>query len=148
MILLAGGSKKTQPRDILTAKRRWKDFKNRRQKAHNNHSMPLSRDFTETVRERARRQPKFRRALLKNAVEVLLSGEVETGKALLRRYVNATVGFKRLARELGKHEKSLMQMLSPAGNPQARNLFGMIEVLQRLEGVEFGIVVNDRGRAA
>ena len=110
--------------------------------------MPLSRDFTETVRERARRQPKFRRALLKNAVEVLLSGEVETGKALLRRYVNATVGFKRLARELGKHEKSLMQMLSPAGNPQARNLFGIIEVLQRLEGVEFGIVVNDRGRAA
>ena len=32
LILLAGGSKKTQPRDILAAKRRWKDFKNRRQK--------------------------------------------------------------------------------------------------------------------
>ena len=110
--------------------------------------MPLSRDFPETVRERAHRQPKFRRALLKNAVEVLLSGEVETGKALLRRYVNATVGFRQLARELGKHEKSLVQMLSPAGNPQARNLFGMIEALQRLEGVKFGIVVSDRGRAA
>ena len=110
--------------------------------------MPLSRDFTETVRKRARRQPKFRRALLRNAVEVLLSGEVETGKSLLRRYVNATVGFKQLAQELGKHEKSLMQMLGPTGNPQARNLFGMIETLQRLEGVEFGIVVSDRGRAA
>ena len=110
--------------------------------------MPLSRNFTETVRERARLQPKFRRALLRNAVEVLLSGEVETGKALLRRYVNATVGFRQLARELGKHEKSLMQMLSPAGNPQARNLFGMIEALQRLEGVEFSIVVSNRGRAA
>ena len=73
---------------------------------------------------------------------------METGKALLRRYVNATVGFRQLARELGKHEKSLVQMLSPAGNPQARNLFGMIEALQRLEGVEFGIVVSDRGRAA
>ena len=73
---------------------------------------------------------------------------METGKALLRRYVNATVGFKRLARELGKHEKSLMQMLSPAGNPQARNLFGMIETLQRLDGVELSIVVSDRGRAA
>ncbi len=110
--------------------------------------MPLSRDFTETVRERARRQPKFRRALLRNAVQVLLNGELETGKALLRRYVNATVGFKQLAQELGKHEKSLMQMLSPAGNPQARNLFGMIETLQRLEGVELGIVTSDRGRAA
>jgi len=110
--------------------------------------MPLTRDFTETVRERARRQPKFRRALLRNAVEVLLSGEVETGRALLRRYVNATVGFKQLAKELGKHEKSLMQMLGPAGNPQPRNLFGMIETFQRIEGIEFGIVVSDRGRAA
>ena len=41
-----------------------------------------------------------------------------------------------------------MQMLGPAGNPQARNLFGMIETLQRLEGIEFGIVVSDRGRPA
>ncbi len=77
-----------------------------------------------------------------------MSGEVETGKALLRRYVNATVGFKQLAQELGKHEKSLMQMLSPAGNPQARNLFRIIETLQRLEGIEFGIVVSDRSHAA
>ena len=83
--------------------------------------MPLSRDFTETVRERALREPEFRRALLQNAVEALLSGELGTGKVLLRRYVNATIGFKRLAGELGKHEKSLMQMLGPAGNPQARN---------------------------
>ena len=110
--------------------------------------MPLSRDFTETVRNRARREPEFRHALLQNAVEVLLSGELETGKALLRRYVNATVGFKRLAEELGKHEKSLMQMLSASGNPQARNLFGMIEALQHLEGVELGVIVSNRGRAA
>ena len=110
--------------------------------------MPLSRDFTETVRSRALREPEFRHALLQNAVEVLLSGELETGKALLRRYVKATVGFKRLADELGKDEKSLMQMLSVSGNPQARNLFGMIETLQKLEGVELGVIVTDRGRAA
>ena len=110
--------------------------------------MPLSRDFTETVRERALREPEFRHALLQNAVEVLLSGELATGKMLLRRYVNATVGFKRLADELGKHEKSLMQMLSASGNPQARNLFGMIETLQQLEGVELGVTVSDRGGAA
>ena len=57
------------------------------------------------------------------------------------RRFNATIGFKRLAGELGKHEKSLMQMLGPAGNPQARNLFAIIETLQRLEGVELGVVV-------
>lgn len=110
--------------------------------------MSLSRDFTQTVRQRALREPEFRHALLRNAVEVLLSGKLETGKALLRRYVNATVGFKKLAGELSKHEKSLMQMLSASGNPQARNLFGMIETLQQLEGVELGVTVSNRGRAA
>lgn len=37
-----------------------------------------------------------------------------------------------------------MQMLSPAGNPQAKNLFGIIETLQRLEGVALGVVVHKR----
>ena len=105
--------------------------------------MPFPRDFAETIRDRVLREPEFRRALLQNAVEAFLSGELDTGKALLRRYVNATIGFKGLADELGKHEKSLMQMLGPAGNPQARNLFAIIETLQRLEGVELEVVVTD-----
>jgi DNA-binding phage protein len=110
--------------------------------------MPLARDFVETVRERAQREPEYRRALLRTAIEILLSGEVDTGKVLLRRYINATIGFQRLGSELGKSEKSLMQMLSPAGNPQAKNLFGIIETLQRLEGVALGVVVNEREHAA
>ena len=110
--------------------------------------MPLARDFTETVRERAAREPAFRRALLQAAIETLLSGEVDTGKVSLRRYINATVGFQRLGVELGKNEKSLMQMLSPSGNPQAKNLFSIIETLQRLEGIELGVVVNRRKKEA
>ena len=111
-------------------------------------TMPSSRDLNETVRERARREPEFRRALLQNAIEVLLSGDIETGKVLLRRYVNATVGFKQLGSKLGKNEKSLMQMLSAKGNPQAKNLPGIIDTLQRLEGVELAVVVCERGQAA
>lgn len=110
--------------------------------------MPHTRNFTETVRERARREPEFRRALLRNAIEILLSGDIETGKVLLRRYVNATVGFKQLGSKLGKNEKSLMQMLSAKGNPQAKNLLGIIDTLQRLEGVELAVVVRERGQAA
>ena len=98
-----------------------------------------------TARENGER---FRRALPWKAVGALWGGEQETGKALLRRYVNATVGFKQLGRELGKHERVFMQMLSLAENPRARNLLRMIETLQRIEGLEFGIVVSGRGRAA
>ena len=44
--------------------------------------MPLTRDFDETVRARARRDPEFREGLLQEAVGALLDGEVEVGKAL------------------------------------------------------------------
>lgn len=45
--------------------------------------MPLTRDFKAAVRERLQRDPSFRKALLKEAVDCLLSGDVETGKSLL-----------------------------------------------------------------
>ncbi len=37
------------------------------------------------------RDPGFRQALLEEAIERLLAGEVDLGKAVLRDYVNATL---------------------------------------------------------
>ncbi len=51
--------------------------------------MPLTRDFKVTVRERLQRDLSFREALLEEAVDCLLSGDVETGKSLLRDYIEA-----------------------------------------------------------
>ena len=75
--------------------------------------MPLTRDFKETIQERARRDAAFREALLKEAVDALFSGDVETGKIVLRDYINATVGFDKLATATKKSPKSLMRMLGP-----------------------------------
>jgi hypothetical protein len=44
----------------------------------------LTRDFKETVKARAERDVAFREALLTEAVEQLIAGEVEVGKAVLR----------------------------------------------------------------
>ena len=57
--------------------------------------MALTRDFKATVKARAERDVAFREALLTEAVEQLIAGEVEVGKAVLRDYINATVGFVR-----------------------------------------------------
>jgi hypothetical protein len=59
--------------------------------------MPLTRDFKDTIQERASRDAGFREALLREAADAMLSGEVETGKAVLRNYINATIGFDKLA---------------------------------------------------
>ena len=101
--------------------------------------MALTRDFKVTVRERLQRDPSFRGALLKEAVNCLLSSDVETGKSLLRDYVNATIGFGELGELTDKSPKSLMRMLSQNGNPQARNLFEIIGCLQQREGVRLKV---------
>ena len=82
--------------------------------------MVLTRAFKETVQADLQRHPEFRLALLREGIDVLLAGDVETGKIVLRDYINATIGFDRLGKETGLSPKSLMRMFSPAGNPQAK----------------------------
>src|SRR5258708_12285505 len=88
--------------------------------------MALTRDFKATVKARAERDVAFREALLTEAVERLIAGEGEVGKAVLRDYINATVGVEKLAKVTGTPSKSLMRMFGPKGNPRATNLFPLI----------------------
>jgi len=99
--------------------------------------MPLTRDFKQTVQARIARDPAYRKELLREGVECLLSGDLNTGKAILRDYINATIGFEELSDMTHVPSKSLMRMLGPRGNPQARNLFDVIAHLQRAEGLRF-----------
>jgi hypothetical protein len=101
--------------------------------------VPLTRDFKLTVQARAKRDPEFRRMLLREAAESFLSGDMETGKLLLRDLVNATVGFSRLGEAVEKSPKSLMRMLGPSGNPNARSLFEIVEFLRKREKMRFRI---------
>ena len=101
--------------------------------------MALTRDFKDTVQARARRDPAFREGLLQEGVECLLSGDVETGKIVLRDYINATIGFDELGARTNRSPKSLMRMFGPAGNPQARNLFEVIGQIQRHEGIQLEV---------
>jgi DNA-binding phage protein len=104
--------------------------------------MPLTRDFKETIKARADADAGFRAALLTEAVELLLEGEVDAGKLVLRDYINATVGFDELAEEVGKPTKSLMRMFSPKGNPTADNLFSVLHHLQKATGVHLEVGVG------
>jgi len=95
--------------------------------------MALTRSFRETIMEELADE-EFRRAFLCEAVRNLGAGDLDAAKLVLREYVNGTVGFPKLGAALGRSPKSLMRMLSPAGNPQARNLFEMVAYLQKIEG--------------
>ena len=101
--------------------------------------MALTKDFKETILARAQQDPEFRKALLQEGIECLLAGDVDTGKAVLRDYINATIGFEELSRVFEKSSKSLMRMFGPKGNPQVSNLFAVIGYLQEQEGIHLEV---------
>ncbi len=101
--------------------------------------MAITREFRATLLERAQKDAEFRKAMLKEGIDALLAGDLETGKAMLRDYINAAVGFGRLAEATHIPAKSLMRMFGPKGNPRADNLFQIIQHLQAREGIHLEV---------
>src|SRR5512147_3010810 len=106
--------------------------------------MPVTRKFRTTVLQRASTDPEFRRQMLTEAVNELLAGDLEAGKAMLRDYVNATITFPQLARKLKKTDKSVHRMLGPRGNPRAENILDIIKILQSHERVKLQVEVRKK----
>jgi DNA-binding phage protein len=102
----------------------------------------MTRAFSQTIQARAAVDPAFRAALLTEGGDALISGDVDTGRAVLRDDINATVGFEKLAEATGMPGKSLMRMFGPKGNPNAKNLFSVIGVLQEKAGVSLHVEVE------
>ena len=101
--------------------------------------MALTRSFKETVAARIARDSGFRESLLEEAVALFLAGDVQTGKVMLRDFINATIGFEKLSHETGTPAKSLMRMLGPRGNPTASNLFAVLHTVQKAEGIALAV---------
>ena len=101
--------------------------------------MTLTRDFKETVLERAQNDPAFRVGLLTEAVECMRNNEGGVAKTLLRDYVNATIGFSELATRTNKKPQSLMRMLSSSGNPSLQNVSQLMASLHKYEGGELHV---------
>ena len=92
--------------------------------------MALTRDYKETINERAARDPKFALSLMNEAISSFLTGEPEEARIILRELVNSTIGFEILAKQLNKPSKSLHRMLSVKGNPTMDNLTNIFVALQ------------------
>jgi hypothetical protein len=101
--------------------------------------MALTRDFKELARSGS---PAIQLSAMRSSREgadAMLAGDVGAGKAILRDYIKATVGFEKQGEATGAPAKSLIRMLGQRGNPQARNRFGVIGYLQKQAGVELHV---------
>ena len=88
VILLAGGTEKRQQGDIRRAKGELGRLPEQEDSGKN--TMPLTKDFRETIRDRAQQEPRFRKALLREAIELMLSGDEKTGRASLHNTLATT----------------------------------------------------------
>jgi DNA-binding phage protein len=95
-----------------------------------------TRDVQETFDARAKRDPAFRAALLREAVGEFVDGEFEVAKALLRTAIKGSGGYARLSARVNLPEKSLIRMFGPSGNPTAKNLKLVIDALRKQAGLK------------
>jgi DNA-binding phage protein len=104
--------------------------------------MALTRSFKELVQRRVASDTAFGEALLREGIDTMLTGDVDTGKAILRDYIKATIGFEKLGEATGTQPKSLIRMFSARGNPQARNLFSVLGYLQKQAGLQLHVTAG------
>jgi DNA-binding phage protein len=101
--------------------------------------MAKTKQFKELVQHHVRADKKFAEALLREGIDAMLSGDVDTGKTVLRDYIKATIGFEKLGQATATPPKSLIRMFGPRGNPQAKNLFSVIGCLQKRAGLRLRV---------
>ena len=105
-----------------------------------------TRDFIESVRERAQVDPEYGKALLREAVSCMLKGEPKTGRLLLHDYADAVIGFDELSLKAGESRESLERILSRNGDPRAEDLLGIVAAIAEHENVELDVRVVQRSR--
>ena len=88
----------------------------------------VTRRFGDLVEQHVAEDRAFGEALLREGIDTMLTGDIDidTGKAILRDYIKAPIGFAELGEATGTEPKNLIRMFGPRGNPQAKNLFSVL----------------------
>lgn len=100
---------------------------------------PLTRPFSELVRDCVRRDPELGRLMFADAIGYFNEGDLAMGKATLDDYIFATIGFDALGKALGKSPASLKRMMRNGSNPRISDLFAVIDHLQKAASVEIEV---------
>jgi DNA-binding phage protein len=96
--------------------------------------MALTKEFKDTVMELCK-NPEYRKALLHEALESYLEGDIAVGNSLVRDYLNGSQGFLEVSISLKIKESGLRRMVSPVGNPTAKNFFQIFNTCLKRENI-------------
>ena len=88
---------------------------------------------------RAQNDNEFIAEMISEATSAFMDGDIDTGRSLLRDYLNATNSMPRIASSLKKDDKSLRRMLGPNGNPTLKNFIELLHACQHEEQIRFEV---------
>lgn len=96
---------------------------------------PLTRPYAETRRERAQQDPEFGHLIFRRAIKCLSKGDLVMGRWTLHNYIDATIGFEKLGKALGKQPSRLKRMLTDDSKTikQSADLAAIIKFLRKAE---------------
>jgi len=97
------------------------------------------RPFDKVVHARVGRERAYAEALLEEAVEAMLGGELDVARSLIRDVIKGSIGYSELSRLTGTPEKSLIRMFGPTGNPTAANMVSVSDQWQQYSGVSLQV---------
>ena len=96
--------------------------------------MALTKEFKDTVMELCK-DPEYRKALLHEALESYLEGDIAVGNSLIRDYLNGSQGFLEVSNSLQIKESGLRRMVGPVGNPTTKNFFLLFRTCLQRENI-------------
>lgn len=68
--------------------------------------MATTKSFNRLVQQHVKDDAKFADALLREGIDAMLSGDIETGKTIMRDYIKATIGFEKLGAARARRRKA------------------------------------------
>lgn len=99
----------------------------------------LTRPADELMQDMAREDPAYRREVIAGAAHVLLGGEPEVARLLLRDLVIGAYGYDLMAERAELPRGRVVHALRRTGPVAFETLVRLITAAQKIEGVEFDI---------
>ena len=98
--------------------------------------MPLSREFKELIVAKAENDADFRKWLIIESINKILTGQITAGRIMLRDYINATGAMEDICKQLNKQKSAIYYMLGPSGNPTLESIVPVIRACADREGIK------------
>lgn len=106
--------------------------------------MPLSREFKEMAVAKAENDPDFRKWLIIESINKILTGQITAGRIMLRDYINAAGAMEDICKQLNKQKSAIYYILGPSGNPTLESIVPVIRACADREGIK-PVVCIDSG---